>query len=545
MALPGRLARRPGGPRGPRRRSPCPRAPASGAGREMTRSIDRPGGTPPLLEVRAVTKRFGGLVANRAISFDVTPGEIVGVIGPNGAGKSTLFDVVTGFHRPESGEVRLAGEALGGLRPDQINRRGIARTFQKLRPFSGMTVRDNASSWALSRARRPSAARGPRRTAAWPWWGSPRRPRPLRPRAVHRAAEAARDGARPRDAARSSSCWTRSPAVWISALDPGARRADRPAPGGGVTLLVIEHNMQVIDERRRRASSPSTSARRSRTARPRTSRATAGSSRRTSARPTSSHAAGQRLSVAYGDFQVLWDVSLEVGAGEIVALLGPNGAGQVHPLNSVSGLVPAQARPHRVDGRRVDGLPAHARVRLRPRARAGAPPAVPPSHRAAEPPARRPYHPAAKPHRAESLAAVERALPRLREPPRAAGAHAVRGRAADGGHRARPHEPASPPPGRQSRSLGLAPRVVADILDGCSAASTGSKGSRWSSSSRTSKLALSIAHRGYVPRVGPPPAGRRRRHAAHIRRGAPDLPRALSTRPAGSAIAPPGGAVLP
>ena len=68
------------------------------------------------------------------------------------------------------------------------------------------------------------------------------------------------------------------------------------------------------------------------------------------------------ISVAYGDFQVLWDVSLEVGAGEIVALLGPNGAGKSTLLNSVSGLVPAQAGRIEVDGRRVDGLPAHARV---------------------------------------------------------------------------------------------------------------------------------------------------------------------------------------
>jgi ABC-type branched-subunit amino acid transport system ATPase component len=113
----------------------------------------------PLLEVRAVTKRFGGLVANQAISFDVASGEIVGVIGPNGAGKSTLFDVVTGFHRPESGEVRLAGEVLSGLRPDQINRRGIGRTFQKLRPFSGMTVRDNVTVGALAHAASTGAAR--------------------------------------------------------------------------------------------------------------------------------------------------------------------------------------------------------------------------------------------------------------------------------------------------------------------------------------------------------------------------------------------------
>jgi branched-chain amino acid transport system ATP-binding protein len=113
----------------------------------------------PLLEVRAVTKRFGGLVANQAITFDVNPGEVVGVIGPNGAGKSTLFDVVTGFQPPDQGEIRLAGESLRGLRPDQISRRGIGRTFQKLRPFSGMTVRDNVVVGALARAASVGAAR--------------------------------------------------------------------------------------------------------------------------------------------------------------------------------------------------------------------------------------------------------------------------------------------------------------------------------------------------------------------------------------------------
>ena len=116
-------------------------------------------GEPRLLEVRAVTKRFGGVVANQAISFDVAPGEIVGVIGPNGAGKSTLFDVVTGFYRPDSGDIRFAGEPVTGLRPDQINRRGIGRTFQKLRPFGGMTVHENVMVGALLRTPSPAAAR--------------------------------------------------------------------------------------------------------------------------------------------------------------------------------------------------------------------------------------------------------------------------------------------------------------------------------------------------------------------------------------------------
>jgi branched-chain amino acid transport system ATP-binding protein len=104
-----------------------------------------------LLSVAGVSKRFGGIVANRAITFDVAPGELVGIIGPNGAGKSTLFEIITGFHRPDAGEVRLAGARLTGLSPDVVCRRGVARTFQKLRPFSGLTVLDNVMVGALTR----------------------------------------------------------------------------------------------------------------------------------------------------------------------------------------------------------------------------------------------------------------------------------------------------------------------------------------------------------------------------------------------------------
>lgn len=96
-----------------------------------------------MLEVEGLTKRFGGLVANDEISFTLEEGEILGLIGPNGAGKSTLFELITGFYAPDAGDIRFLGESLRGLRPDQINRRGIARTFQKLKPFHGMTVEEN------------------------------------------------------------------------------------------------------------------------------------------------------------------------------------------------------------------------------------------------------------------------------------------------------------------------------------------------------------------------------------------------------------------
>src|SRR5205807_4890951 len=89
----------------------------------------------------------------KGISFEVAPGELVGIIGPNGAGKSTLFECVSGFYRPDEGEIHLDGIRLNGLSPDRVCRRGIARTFQKLRPFAGLTVVDNVMVGALTRTR--------------------------------------------------------------------------------------------------------------------------------------------------------------------------------------------------------------------------------------------------------------------------------------------------------------------------------------------------------------------------------------------------------
>jgi branched-chain amino acid transport system ATP-binding protein len=97
----------------------------------------------PLLEVRNVTRRFGGIVALDDVSFDVEEGEIVGLIGPNGAGKTTAFNVITRLYRPDAGELDFEGESLLPTPPHGVVRRGIARTFQNLELFRTMTVREN------------------------------------------------------------------------------------------------------------------------------------------------------------------------------------------------------------------------------------------------------------------------------------------------------------------------------------------------------------------------------------------------------------------
>jgi branched-chain amino acid transport system ATP-binding protein len=96
-----------------------------------------------LLETRDLTKRFGGLVALRDVDLAVTERSIHSVIGPNGAGKTTLFNCITGFLRPDAGDILFAGSSIAGLRPDLVAQLGIARTYQNIRLFKHLSVLDN------------------------------------------------------------------------------------------------------------------------------------------------------------------------------------------------------------------------------------------------------------------------------------------------------------------------------------------------------------------------------------------------------------------
>ncbi|VWX61840.1 Amino acid/amide ABC transporter ATP-binding protein 1, HAAT family [Burkholderiales bacterium 8X] len=102
-----------------------------------------------LLEVRGLGKRYGGLVALDDVSFDVHAGQIVGVMGANGAGKTTLFSLIAGNSRPSAGRIAFDGQPIVGLRPDQICRRGVARTFQIVKPFPSLTVLENLRTAAM------------------------------------------------------------------------------------------------------------------------------------------------------------------------------------------------------------------------------------------------------------------------------------------------------------------------------------------------------------------------------------------------------------
>jgi len=96
-----------------------------------------------ILEVKGVTKTFGGLVAVNNVSFEVSKGEIFGIIGPNGAGKTTLFNVISGFYRPDKGRVFFYGKEITGQKPHRLAKLGLTRTWQIVKPFLGMKVLDN------------------------------------------------------------------------------------------------------------------------------------------------------------------------------------------------------------------------------------------------------------------------------------------------------------------------------------------------------------------------------------------------------------------
>jgi branched-chain amino acid transport system ATP-binding protein len=197
-----------------------------------------------LLRVEGISKRFGGLLAVDDASFTAMPGAITALIGPNGAGKTTLFSIISGFQRPSQGRIFYGGADITGEPPHKLARRGIARTFQIVQPFVGLTVRENIAIGAhLSRPRRADALAAADEVA----------------RAVDLAAQLDRPASALTVAGRKRLELARALAIAptlllldevLAGLNPSEVRdmvpVIRAIAGRGVTIVMIEHVMQAV-----------------------------------------------------------------------------------------------------------------------------------------------------------------------------------------------------------------------------------------------------------------------------------------------------------
>ncbi len=198
----------------------------------------------PLLELTDVTKRFGGLQAVGHVSFELDKGEILGLIGPNGAGKTTVFNLINGFVRPTSGQIRLRGSRIEGRAPHVICRLGLARTFQVVRPLARLSVLENVMVSAFSRtARRAEAEKAALEATAFTgmeaWRDVPAGSLPL---GMRKRLEMARALAtKPELLLLDES---------FAGLNPSEVETTigivRRIHASGISIFVIEHNMRVI-----------------------------------------------------------------------------------------------------------------------------------------------------------------------------------------------------------------------------------------------------------------------------------------------------------
>ena len=209
---------------------------------------------PVPLSVRGLQKSFGGLAAVQQVDLDLREGVTTALVGPNGAGKTTVFNLITGNIPPDAGEVLLDGASVRGLQPHRIARLGVARSFQDLRLFGRMSVRDNVRA-ALEHT-------------AWLWQPGDRAARAAREAAVDRALErtglAALGQARAADLAYAERKFlsvarilATGARIWLldepaSGLDPQSRarfvQLVREAVADGVTICLIEHNLDIVTE---------------------------------------------------------------------------------------------------------------------------------------------------------------------------------------------------------------------------------------------------------------------------------------------------------
>jgi ABC-type branched-subunit amino acid transport system ATPase component len=342
----------------------------------------------PLLRLDGVTKRFGGLCAVSGCDLAVQAGHAHGIIGPNGAGKTTLFNLITGIYRPDAGDIRLRGRSLVGLRPNQIARCGVGRTFQNIRLCKELSVLDNvrvaydtrlstsplAALLALPGFRRDEERSADESFALLESFGLAAladKPARALPYGLQRRLEIAR----------------------AIALKPSLLLLDEPAAGLNhaemdellrflrwvrdhyeVTIVLIEHHMKLVMGLCDRISvfdfgakiaegTPAEIRANRRVIDAYLGEETGGSDEQAAPAPAGPSAGAdlalsvRDLTVNYGDITAVKGISFEVKRGEIFTLIGANGAGKTSTLRALSGL-----RPYggvvRLRGRDLAGLQA-------------------------------------------------------------------------------------------------------------------------------------------------------------------------------------------
>jgi branched-chain amino acid transport system ATP-binding protein len=328
------------------------------------------------LAVRDLSVSFGGVHAVRDLSFAARPGAITSIIGPNGAGKSTALNVICGFYRPDAGTVRLGDRIVSALRPNQIPRAGVARTYQTSQLFESMSVIDNVVI-ALRRGRlAPHLLSGGKRgddaeiaeslLAFVGYKGALERPADALAHVDKRLVEIARAFA-----VRPSVLALDEPAAGLNAEDTAAIGALlRKLAGVGMAVILVEHDMDlvmgvsnhviVLDAGAKIAEgTPAQVA-----ADPAVLEAYLGAAEQAERGRKRPAAIAQKplmtvsaLSAGYGAATVVRQADLEIAEGELVAVLGANGAGKTTLMRALSGLLRPIEGEVRFLGERIDKFP--------------------------------------------------------------------------------------------------------------------------------------------------------------------------------------------